>query len=68
VKNYQYNLSPKEGMFMGNVDRMKNAAKGATVAVGLAVALPVFGPVGSLTAAGAAVASVVGGIAGLLDD
>lgn len=53
---------------MSNIDRMVNATKGAAVAVGLATALPVFAPVGTITAAGIAISSTLGAILGLLDD
>lgn len=57
---------------MGFVSLCTKAAIGAGALVTLVVALPIAGPVGAITATGAAVASVVGAVAGvaeeLLDD
>lgn len=44
-----------------------NVAKGAAAGVAVLTALPVFGAVGTLTATGLAVGSVLGGMAGAYD-
>ena len=49
------------------VSLIKNVSLGASAGVALLTALPVFGAVGTLTAAGALIGSVVGGVAGALD-
>ena len=49
------------------VDLLKNVALGATAGVAVLTVLPVFGAVGTLTAAGQIVGSLAGGAAGLLD-
>lgn len=49
------------------VDLFKNMALGATAGVALFTVLPIFGAVGTLTAAGQVVGSLAGGAAGLLD-
>lgn len=49
------------------VPLLKNVALGATAGVALLTALPVFGAVGTITAAGAVVGSLLGGVAGVLD-
>ena len=49
------------------VPLLKNVALGASAGVALLTALPIFGAVGTITAAGAVVGSLVGGMAGVLD-
>ena len=49
------------------LDTIKNIGIGAGAAVVTVTALPIAGPVGTITAAGSAVASIVGGIGGLID-
>lgn len=49
------------------VTLLKNVSLGATAGVALLTALPVFGAAGTITAAGAVVGSLVGGVVGLLD-
>jgi hypothetical protein len=46
---------------------IRNVALGASAGVALLTALPVFGAAGTITAAGAVVGSLVGGMAGWLD-
>lgn len=53
---------------MGFLDMLENMAKGAATGVAVVVALPVFGPVGAITATGIALASSVGAAAALIDD
>lgn len=52
---------------MSFVDCLDNIAFGAGTGVFAVVALPVFGPVGAITAAGVVFGSCVGGGCGLLD-
>lgn len=49
------------------VPLIRNVSLGASAGVALLTALPVFGAVGTITAAGAVIGSVVGGMAGVLD-
>jgi hypothetical protein len=56
-----------KGKIMTLNKTIKNIATGAVTGVALATALPLAGAVGTLTAAGAAVASTVGALAGLID-
>ncbi len=49
------------------VETAAHVLKGATVAVAVVTALPIAGPVGTITAAGAAVASVAGAVCGYID-
>jgi hypothetical protein len=49
------------------VSLLKNVSLGASAGVALLTALPIFGAVGTITAAGAVVGSLVGGMAGVLD-
>ncbi|MFX1739999.1 hypothetical protein PXJ20_32070 [Paraburkholderia sp. A1RI_3L] len=53
---------------MSFLDTLENMAKGAAAGVAVLVALPVFGAVGTVTAAGIAVGSSVGAAAALIDD
>jgi hypothetical protein len=46
---------------------LKNIAVGATAGVGAVIALPIFGAVGTITAAGVVVGSLVGAAAGVAD-
>jgi membrane associated rhomboid family serine protease len=46
---------------------IRNVSLGASAGVALLTALPVFGAAGTITAAGAVVGSLVGGMAGWLD-
>jgi hypothetical protein len=52
---------------MSLVSIMFKAAKGAAAGVALLTVLPVFGAVGTITAAGLAVGSILGAIAGVFD-
>lgn len=52
---------------MALVQLIKKIGVGAGVAVVAVTALPVAGAVGTITATGAVVASIVGGIAGAID-
>ena len=52
---------------MSCLNFLTNVAKGAAGAVAVGVALPIFGPVGAISATGAAVTSVVGGVLGAID-
>ena len=52
---------------MSFVDLCWGVAKGAATGVAVVTALPVAGAVGTITAAGASVASVAGGLAGAAD-
>ena len=52
---------------MSLVDFWWGVAKGAAAGVAVVTALPVAGAVGTITAAGASVASVAGGVAGAAD-
>jgi hypothetical protein len=49
------------------VKTIKMATIGAVAGVAFVFALPVFGGVGAITAAGAAIGSVVGALAGVYD-
>ena len=49
------------------VPLIRNVSLGASAGVALLTALPLFGAVGTITAAGAVVGSLVGGMAGVLD-
>ncbi|MBL8445292.1 MAG: hypothetical protein JNK52_14685 [Zoogloeaceae bacterium] len=53
---------------MSFLDTLQDLAKGAAVGVAVVTALPVFGAVGSITAAGVAVGSVIGAGAALADN
>ena len=48
--------------------KLENMTKGALAGVALVTALPVFGAVGAVTAAGAAVGALIGGGRALSDD
>lgn len=52
---------------MSFIDTLKNIATGAAAGVLVITALPIFGAVGAITATGAAVGSIAGGVAGLVD-
>lgn len=52
---------------MGLIGLMGNITKGAIAGVAMATVLPVAGAVGSITATGVAVSSVIGGAAGVYD-
>lgn len=52
---------------MSYLDTLRKAAVGAGVGVTLVAALPVFGAIGTVTAAGTVVGSVVGAAAGAAD-
>lgn len=52
---------------MSLVNALWNVAKGAAAGVAVITALPVFGAVGTITATGLAVGSIVGGLAGAYD-
>jgi hypothetical protein len=49
------------------VPLLRNVSLGASAGVALLTALPLFGAVGTITAAGAVVGSLIGGVAGVLD-
>lgn len=49
------------------VPLIRNVSLGASAGVALLTALPVFGAAGTITAAGAVLGSVIGGVAGWLD-
>lgn len=49
------------------VPLIRNVTLGASAGVALLTALPVFGAAGTITAAGAVVGSLAGGVAGWLD-
>ncbi len=53
---------------MSFLDTLQNVAKGAAVGVAAMTALPVFGAVGTITAAGVVVGSIVGAGAALADN
>jgi hypothetical protein len=52
---------------MSLVSIFVKATKGAAAGVAVITALPFFGAVGTITAAGLAVGSLIGGIAGIAD-
>jgi hypothetical protein len=52
---------------MSFIDTLKNIATGAAAGVLVVTALPIFGAIGAVTATGAAIGSVAGGLAGLVD-
>jgi hypothetical protein len=52
---------------MGLVDMLKEAAAGVAVGLTVVTALPIFGAVGTVTAAGAAVGATIGAAAGAYD-
>ena len=52
---------------MSLVGFLSSVAKGAVVGVAVVTALPVAGAVGTITVAGASLASVAGGVAGAAD-
>ncbi len=52
---------------MNWLDTLRNVTVGAGVGVALVTALPVFGAIGTVTAAGTVVGSVVGAAAGAAD-
>ena len=52
---------------MSFLDTLESIAKGAASGVLVVTALPIFGPVGVITAAGVVVGSTVGAAAGLAD-
>ena len=52
---------------MSFVDGLVTIAKGAAAGVAVGVALPVFGTVGTITATGMVVTSLVGGALGAAD-
>lgn len=49
------------------VPLIRNVSLGASAGVALLTALPVFGAIGTITAAGAVVGSLAGGMTGVLD-
>lgn len=49
------------------VPLIRNVSLGASAGVALLTALPVFGAAGTITAAGAVLGTLVGGVAGWLD-
>lgn len=53
---------------MSLVNGLVKVAKGATVGVAAVTALPIFGAVGTITAAGITVGALVGAVAGVLDE
>ncbi len=53
---------------MSFVSGLMKVVKGATVGVAAVTALPIFGAVGTITAAGIAVGATVGAIAGIADE
>ena len=53
---------------MGIVSGLLKAATGAAAGVALITALPIFGAVGAITAAGLAVGSVIGAGAGITEE
>jgi len=53
---------------MGFVSGLMKVAAGAAAGVAAVTALPIFGAVGTITAAGIAVGSTIGGIAGAVDE
>ena len=58
---------PKRATQMSYLKMMQNAAKGAAAGVLVLTALPVFGAIGTLTAAGLVVGAVGGAVLGGLD-
>ncbi|WP_155637719.1 hypothetical protein [Burkholderia cepacia] len=50
------------------IETLEKMAKGAAAGVVVVTALPIFGPVGAITATGAAVASGMGAAAALIDE
>ncbi len=52
---------------MGLVGLLANVAKGAAIGIATITALPIAGTVGTITATGATISSVVGGVAGAYD-
>ncbi len=53
---------------MSFIRGLEKAAKGAVAGVGLIAALPVFGAVGTVTAVGVLVGSLMGAAAGMADE
>ena len=53
---------------MGFISGLMKVAAGAAAGVAAVTALPVFGAVGTITAAGIVVGSVLGGAAGAADE
>ena len=53
---------------MGFISGLLKVAAGAVAGVAAVTALPIFGAVGTITAAGIAVGSVIGGVAGAADE
>lgn len=53
---------------MSFISGLIKAAKGAAVGVAAVTALPIFGAVGTITAAGIVVGAAVGTIAGIADE
>ncbi|CAB3785938.1 hypothetical protein LMG28614_02244 [Paraburkholderia ultramafica] len=53
---------------MSFLNSLENIAKGAAAGVLVVTALPIFGPVGTITALGVAVASSLGATAALADE
>lgn len=65
-------LLPMPAVIFGSIDMslvsfMIKATKGAAAGVAVLTALPVFGAVGTITAAGLAVGAILGGTAGVFD-
>lgn len=52
---------------MSLVNCICNAAKGAAASVALITLLPIAGPIGTITAGGAAIAATTGCLAGVID-
>ncbi|WP_164520815.1 hypothetical protein [Vibrio aphrogenes] len=48
--------------------KLARAIQGTTAVVSVIVAAPVFGPVGTITAAGFTIAAVIGGVAAATED
>lgn len=58
---------PSKEKEMSLVETLKSMAHGVPYGIALITVLPVFGPVGVITAAGVAVGSTIGAAAGLAD-
>ena len=53
---------------MSLLNTLENIVKGAAVGVAAVTALPLFGPVGTITAMGVAAASTIGMVVSLVDE
>ncbi|WP_417884327.1 hypothetical protein [Vibrio rumoiensis] len=53
---------------MSYAKKLERAIKGTTAVVTVIVAAPVFGPVGTITAAGFTVAAVIGGVTAMAEE